>query len=38
MQAHLYRGPLFARVDKIEDTPEMKSLLPPIENGVFKRI
>ena len=38
MQAHLYRGPLFARVDKVENAPELKSLLPPIENGVFKRI
>jgi acylphosphatase len=38
MQVHLYRGPLFARVDKVEDAPELKAFLPPIENGVFKRI
>lgn len=38
MKAKLYDGPLFARVDKIEETPELKSLFPPIENGVFKRI
>lgn len=38
MQAHLYKGPLFARVDKIEETPELKSYLPPIEKNVFKRI
>lgn len=38
MQAKLYQGPLFARVDKIEEVPELKSVLPPIENGVFKRI
>lgn len=38
MQAYLYRGPLFARVDKVENAPELKAFLPPIENGVFKRI
>lgn len=38
MQICLYRGPLFARVDKIEETPELKSYFPPIENGVFKRL
>lgn len=34
----LYKGPLFARVDKIEECPEYLSIYPPIENGVFKRI
>ena len=38
MQEHLYKGPLFARVDKIEEVPEMKLYFPPIKNGVFKRI
>jgi acylphosphatase len=38
MQVRLYKGPLFARVDKIEETPELKAFLPPVENGVFKRI
>lgn len=38
MQTYLYKGPLFARVDKVEETPELKVYLPPIENGVFKRI
>ena len=38
MQAHLYRGPLFARVDKVENADELKQSLPPIKNGVFKRI
>lgn len=34
----LYSGPLFARVDYIEENPEYQSFFPPIENGVFKRI
>lgn len=38
MLLYLYKGPLFARIDKIEETPELKSYLPPIEQGVFKRI
>lgn len=38
MMAHLYNGPLFARVDNIVDVQEMIPYLPPIENGVFKRI
>ncbi|MBR1825852.1 MAG: acylphosphatase [Alphaproteobacteria bacterium] len=38
MHIKLYAGPLFARVDKIVETPELKLLLPPVENGVFKRI
>ena len=38
MQAVLYKGPLFARVDAIREAPEQKIFFPPIENGVFKRI
>ncbi len=38
MQAHLYKGPLFARVDKIVEAPELIPYLPPIEKGMFKRI
>ena len=38
IKQHLYQGPLFARVDRITDTPELKSYFPPIENGVLKRI
>lgn len=38
MQAALYKGPLFARVDHIIDSPEDICCFPPIENGVFKRI
>lgn len=38
MQAYLYKGPLFARVDKIEETPELKPYFPPIEKNMFKRI
>ena len=37
MQA-CYKGPLFARVDEIEYSPELKHFFPPIVNGVFKRI
>ncbi len=38
MLPYLYRGPLFARIDSVVESPEMIPLLPPIENGVFKRI
>lgn len=38
VQKNLYKGPLFACVDKITETPELISLFPPIENGVFKRL
>ena len=38
MHLKLYTGPLFARVDKIIETPELKNFFPPIENNVFKRI
>ena len=38
VQKSLYKGPLFARVDKITETPELIGFFPPIENGVFKRL
>ncbi|MBR3501764.1 MAG: acylphosphatase [Alphaproteobacteria bacterium] len=37
MQA-CFKGPFFARVDEIINAPEIKTLFPPIENGVFKKI
>lgn len=38
MEAFLYKGPLFARVDKIENAPDCKIFFPPLINGVFKRL
>jgi acylphosphatase len=38
LQAALYDGPIFARVDTVQEAPECKSYFPPIQNGVFKRI
>lgn len=38
MLQNLYKGPLFARVDSIENTPQNKAYFPPLENGVFKRL
>ena len=38
LQALLYHGPLFARVDSVQLAPEQIPYFPPIENGVFKRI
>ena len=37
-QQFLYKGPLFARVDAVIETPELISLFPPIIDGVFKRL
>jgi acylphosphatase len=38
LQALLYHGPLFARVDSVQSAPEQIPYFPPIVNGVFKRI
>lgn len=38
LQAQLYKGPLFSRVDSVTSTPEYISLFPPIKQGSFKRI
>ena len=35
---YLCKGPLFARVDKIEEAPELKIYFPLVENSVFKRL
>ncbi|MBP5215679.1 MAG: acylphosphatase [Alphaproteobacteria bacterium] len=32
-----HKGPLFARVDKVSDCPELISFFPEVESGVFKR-
>lgn len=37
-QQFLYKGPLFARVDSVKETPELISYFPPIIDGVFKRL
>lgn len=38
LEISLYKGPLFARVDSIKNSPEFISYFPPVENGVFKRL
>lgn len=38
LQKACYIGPLFARVDNIENDVVCKNYFPIIENGVFKRI
>ncbi|MCI7421563.1 MAG: acylphosphatase [Alphaproteobacteria bacterium] len=38
LEISLYKGPLFARVDSIKNSPELISYFPPVENCVFKRL
>ena len=38
LQTSLYKGPLFSRVDSVEERPDLKSIFPPIIEGSFKRI
>lgn len=38
LEISLYKGPLFARVDSVKNSPELISYFPPVENGVFKRL
>ena len=38
LEISLNKGPLFARVDSVKDSPEYISYFPPLENGVFKRL
>lgn len=38
LEISLYKGPLFARVDSIKNSPEFISYFPALENGVFKRL
>ena len=38
LKSLLYQGPLFSRVDSINPINPQSTALPPIENGVFKRI
>lgn len=38
LQILLYKGPLFARVDSVIESPEYRAYFPPVVNGVFKRI
>lgn len=34
----LHKGPLFSRVDKVEENPSLNTLFPPVYEGVFQRI
>ena len=38
LEISLYKGPLFARVDSIKNSPELISYFPPVENCAFKRL
>lgn len=38
LEISLYKGPMFARVDSIKNSPEFISYFPAPENGVFKRL
>lgn len=38
LEISLYKGPMFARVDSIKNSPEFISYFPALENGVFKRL
>ena len=38
LQTILYKGPLFARVDAVQNAPEQCFLFPPIIDGIFKRL
>lgn len=38
LEISLYKGPLFARVDSVKNSPELISYFPPVENCVFKRL
>lgn len=34
----LHNGPLFSRVDSVEENPALNTLFPPVREGVFQRI
>lgn len=38
LEISLYKGPMFARVDSVKNSPEFISYFPALENGVFKRL
>lgn len=34
----LHKGPLFSRVDYVEENPALNTLFPPVYDGIFQRI
>ncbi len=38
LQIILHKGPLFARVDSVIESPEYRPYFPPVVNGAFRRI